>query len=160
MLDHVTLRLPYYTKICEMLFRIYQNCSKTFQRNPEGQMLVKLCLGWLFELSHFPEGSYFNYCSVNLRQSQTDSDKVENYRRGCSLDELRLVDQQVLYVCCPYLKEIKKILISNSSNNDNTTVKHITPLTALQSPNKMAKKRVEASVLKIFAFHVLINFFK
>lgn len=94
-------------------------------------MLIKLCLGWLFELPNVPGSLYYNF---------------EEPGERFTLNELRLVDQNVLIVCCPYLKEIKKVLLSNAASNEGVTVKHITPLTAVQSPAKIAKKRLEVSL--------------
>lgn len=145
MQDHVTLRLPYYTKVCEKLFYIYQNVPHMQMLTLEGRILIKLCLGWLFELPNFPEGLYFNYCA-NKSEIKNDlfcSMSSAVCQKFYSLDEMRIVDQNVVYLCCPYLKEIKKVLISNSCSNDGVTVRHITPLTAVQSPMKAAKKRLE-----------------
>lgn len=112
-------------------------------------MLVRLCLGWLFELPNFPEGLYFNYCSNKL---EINEQIVHSKTSANSLDDIRIVDHNVLYVCCPYLIEIKKVLISNSCNKDSITVRHITPLTALQSPLKVTKKRLEVSKLSLGLF--------
>lgn len=127
MLDYVTLRLPHYISLFKKLFYIYRKI-RIDRNNFESVMLIKFCLGWLFELPNVPGSLYYNF---------------EDTSELFTLDELRLVDQHVLAVCCPYLKEIKKLLLSNTATNDGVTVKHITPLTAVQSPAKIAKKRLE-----------------
>lgn len=130
MLDNVTLRLPYYNTVFKQLFNVYRNVEIT-ENNLEGVMLIKLCLGWLFELPNVPGNLYYNY--------------EECCYERLFINELRLVDQNVLMVCCPYLKEIKKLLLLNAAGNEGVTVKHITPLTAVQSPARIAKKRLEVS---------------
>lgn len=141
MLDYVTLRLPYYSSVIQMLFGIYQNVSNSsYICNRENTILIKFTLGWLFELQHFPDGLYYNYCS----NKSPDFDFMNNgmMHEQTYMDHLQLVNEEILYMCCPYLKELKKLLISNSSN-DGVTVRHITPLTAVHSPTKLAKRRLE-----------------
>lgn len=127
LLDYVTLRLPYYISLFKQLFYIYRKVENK-SNNLESIMLIKLCLGWLFELPNVPGYLYYNF--------EESDDSI-------AIGELPLVDQNVLAICCPYLKEIKKLLLSNSNSNDGLTVKHITPLTAVQSPTRVAKKRLE-----------------
>lgn len=126
MLDYVTLRLPYYLSLFERLFCIYRNLRMDTE-NVEATLLIKLCLGWLFELPSFPGNLYYTF--------NAPSEPVK-------LSEPRLVDQNVIAICCPYLKEIRSLL-TNSSSKEGVTFRHITPLTTLQSPAKVAKKRVE-----------------
>lgn len=130
MLDYVSLRLPYYISIIKQLFHIYHKVEMDVN-NLESSILIKLCLGWLFELPNVPGYLYYNF---------------EERSETITLNELHLVDQNTLMVCCPYLKSIKKLLRSNSSNTENVTIKHITPLTAVQSPTRIAKKRLEVRI--------------
>lgn len=150
MLDYVTLRLPYYKNVFNQLFYVYRNIDNS-DNHLESVLLIKFCLGWLFELPQVPSDLYYNHFEDFAPQKLT-------------LDELQLVDQNVLTVCCPYLKEIKRLLLSNSVNNEGITVKHITPLTAVQSPEKIAKKRLEVSsdckmrlFLKFFVYITVSN---
>lgn len=159
MLDYVTLRLPFFSDVFNMLFDIHRRCSingdLAYFGNIESCLLVKLSLGWLFELPHFPDGLYFGYCSSTEAFKKTRRQDMES---DICLDQLRMVDQHVLYTCCPYLKEIKKLLMLNSSHNENTTVKHITPVTAVQSPTRVAKKRLEVRYLLNFYRYLLFHF--
>lgn len=126
-----------------MLFDIYTSLSSSNYGTNESCMLIKFSLGWLFDLPHFPDHFYYNFCS-----SPTNKKMCILNREPNTLDRLHLIDQPILYICCPYLKEIKKLLVSNTSND--TTVKHITPLTAVQSPTRLAKKRLEMQLEESF----------
>lgn len=110
--------------------------------------LVKLCLGWLFELPNFPDIEYFNFCTKALiEKSQKETCKINGVHNSCRKRELDfkvVVNQSVLYLCCPYLEEIKKVLTANAASN-KVAVKYITPVTALESSTEMVKKKVEVS---------------
>lgn len=144
MLDDITLRLPYYTTLFQTLFEVYRNIEHL---PPYNMALVKLCLGWLFELPNFPDIEYFNFCTKSLIEKSQKANGVHNGCRKRELDFKIVVNQSVLYVCCPYLEEIKKVLTANASNN-KVAVKYITPVTALESSTEMVKKKVEVYVLK------------
>lgn len=150
MLDYITLRLPYYTTLFQMLFAVYRSIDDTDRHLPPYNMaLVKLCLGWLFELSNFPDIEYFNFCTKSLiEKSQKEPCKTNGVHNSCRKGELDfkvVVNQSVLYLCCPYLEEIKKVLTANASSN-KVAVKYITPVTALESSTEMVKKKIEVSV--------------
>lgn len=155
MLDYVTLRLPYYISMYRILFDLHKNCDKVLRNKSNvsnyNVSLVKFCLGWLFELPHFPDSEYFNFCTESLEVGvacpKTPKPKSKTAKER-TLDDLDLIDQNILYICCPYLDEIKKLLSSNALNS-SVTVKHITPVTAVQSSNEIAKKRLEISVKTI-----------
>lgn len=142
MLDYVCLRLPYYVSIHQLLFQIYQSClTKCTVRYNEA--LVKFSLGWLFELPHFPDQEYFSFCNSGAFLEE------KKYKCRSSLDDLDLVDQSFLYICCPYLEEVRTLLISNAQNHA-VTVKHITPTTAVESTKEIAKKQLKVSFTCIF----------
>lgn len=61
MLDYITLRLDYYKELFEMLFELYimtAECRITMR--PLSILIIKLCLGWLFEQPNVPD-DYFKY---------------------------------------------------------------------------------------------------
>ncbi|KAJ8939318.1 hypothetical protein NQ314_011176 [Rhamnusium bicolor] len=159
MLDYVTLRLSYNISIYKILFDLYKNYETSFETSNYNYniSLVRFCLGWLFELPHFPDSEYFNFCtstnSVDFKQigrqkGQKTKTKCKEIKSK-ALDELNIVDQNILYICCPYLEEIKRLLSSNALNT-NVTVKHITPVTAVQSSNEITKKRIEQQLEEAF----------
>lgn len=148
MLDYVTLRLPYYISVYKILFSLHKNCDRVLGSKPNGNYnasLVNFCLGWLFELPHFPDSEYFNFC-VGAHEDGIFCPKAKHkFDKERKLDDLDIVDQNILYVCCPFLEEIKRLLSSNALNG-SVTAKHITPVTAVHSSNEMAKKKLEVSV--------------
>jgi Codanin-1 C-terminus len=129
MLDYVALRLPYFEDIFELLFRINMACSPNMDSihlTNANSVIVKLCLGWLFDMPHFPEGFYFNWCAKNCTNPIGDNDHTTS-----GIDRLDIIDQNMFHLCCPYIEDIKCLLLSNVSQS--VTVKHITPLTTNQS---------------------------
>ncbi|KAF2904562.1 hypothetical protein ILUMI_01609 [Ignelater luminosus] len=158
MLDHITLRLSYFEEILNMLFEIYYFHLNKLTSNSKHNykqkniFLVKLCLGWLFELPHFPEDSYYKFLSQKLLLSKLTKVQINNSSETIFLDELDLVDQNALYICCPYLQDIKKILSDsiNTLNNPNVTIKHITPLTAVESPTDLSNRRIQLQLEEAF----------
>lgn len=138
MLDTVTLKLPYYIQVHSSLFWIYRN----FDWGPDPNIyLIKFCLGWLFELPHIPDHNYLHFCTETLPSEQSTSKTF--------IDQLEIVDQDILYFCCPYLDEIKKLL-SATFTNHSISIKHITPVTAHQSPDEVARKKLEQQLEEAF----------
>lgn len=165
MLDYVTLRLPYYLSLYKILFHLHKNCDKVLGNrtnvNNYNASLVKFCLGWLFELPQFPESEYFSFCLdvpegdiFYLKSPKTKCKSVKERK----LDDLDIVDQNILYTCCPFLEEIKKLLSSDALNG-LVTVKHITPVTAVQSSDEIAKKKLEVSfAIREHTFTIFLTF--
>ncbi|XP_056639601.1 codanin-1 [Diorhabda sublineata] len=140
MLDYVTLRLPYYLSLYELLYQIYHSYEKTSKKIDYNNALIQFSLGWLFDLPKFPDADY-----TTFRKSKN----VHFIRKCNTLDDISIVDQNILYFCCPYLEEIKKIL-TNSIGNCTVTVKHITPVSAVESSEQISKKRLEQQLEETF----------
>lgn len=139
MLDFLTLRLSYYNSVHKILFRIYRRYIKSSKKLSYNRSLVRFSLGWLFELPHFPDTEFFSH----LSEADNIEMDFENKQNGEKmLDDLELVDQNILYTFCPYLEEIKKLLLTDVSNN-NATVKHITPVTTIHSGKEITKRKLE-----------------
>lgn len=145
MLDCVTLRLPYYHDVIKTLLLFYKSLNNQFPQ--KSIYFIKFNLGWLFELPHFPETDH-----LNLEISHFPDNKPEK----TGLDYLEIVDQNVLYLCCPYLNEIKKIFTTNSVVN-TPTIKHITPVTALEPPELIAKKKLQVCTRSIQIWRLKIE---
>ncbi|CAH0548798.1 unnamed protein product [Brassicogethes aeneus] len=141
MLDYVTLRLPYFRDLFAVLFNLYKNYNGTAFNTS----LIKISLGWLFELPSFPDTDFFNHIDGTKENPQ----KTENKSKKSPLDSLDIVDQNILYICCPYLSELKKLLTNNTTQS-HVTVKHITPVTAVKSSNDIAKKKLEYQLEEAF----------
>lgn len=150
MLDFVTLRLPYFSQLVETLYKIHYTDSKAlgFMGRIEGPLMVKLCLGWLFELRHFPIESYRRWL-INQYLSNTRLEGVADQPTfQCFVDQLDLVDENVLYTVCPYLYEIRSLLNTNPDSNTNRSgpAKYIRPITTrINDPDteEKRKKRME-----------------
>ncbi|CAG9831361.1 unnamed protein product [Diabrotica balteata] len=141
MLDYITLRLPYFLSLYEILFQIYHSYEKPSPTIDYNNALIKFCLGWLFDLPHFPDTEYSKFCL---------SKNSHFVRKNHTLDGISIVDQNVLYFCCPYLEEIKKILNNTFENNRTLAAKHITPVTAVESSEQISKKKLEQQIEEAF----------
>lgn len=94
--------------------------------SPHSALLLRLRLGWLFDTSFFPEKLFFSLASDFL---QTDTVKLVSGSKKDGIDTSDLVDEKVLFECCPYFAHIKLPLVT-SSGTKSGTVKHITPVSA------------------------------
>lgn len=171
MMDPASLCLPYYTHILEFLYYLYRASESINLPNRANFMsrqtciLLRFSLGWLFELPHFPKHLYFhwqsNYNNQKLKllgfpedESFAASTVLESPRNTFILDKLDIIDDKALYSCCPYLLELKRLLLSGNFNN-NITNRHIKPVSSeLQRSTKTSVKNVEVT----FAMKKLNNF--
>ncbi|XP_017786758.1 PREDICTED: codanin-1 [Nicrophorus vespilloides] len=138
MLPAATLRLNYFVKLFDTLFEIFYNADPS---NPSG-LLVRLCLGWLFELNHFPSEFYYVWCTRN------EKNLLQKVQAG--LDSTDVVCNDALYICCPYLCEFKRLLQNTSTGKSTITVKHITPVTAMESPAQVSQKKIKLQLEEAF----------
>nr|CAH7739000.1 unnamed protein product [Callosobruchus chinensis] len=143
MLDYVTMRLPYYMSCYRILFSIYKGTFKKNKGFDYNSVLIKSCLGWLFELPQFPDSEYLHFCVDDYKT------EIEQHQNCSGIDDINIVDQDILYAFCPYLDEIKKLLTSTSSKS-NVTIKHITPVTAVRSFEQVNKKKFEQQLEESF----------
>ncbi|XP_033222064.1 codanin-1 isoform X2 [Belonocnema kinseyi] len=149
-MDAASLRLAYYTQLLEMLYCIYRishsdNLATSRQfMSPQTSVLIRFSIGWLFELPNFPINLYFTWQSSHTSKKlkticQLEKPKMEvsvvSDKRNLSLDKLDIIDDRVLYCCCPYLAEFKVLLTTgNSQTINNQSNRHITPVSS-QLPN-------------------------
>ncbi|XP_048506807.1 codanin-1 isoform X2 [Athalia rosae] len=154
MLDPVSVRLPYYRKIFEMLLRIYCEAKHDSERknplSPQVAILLKFSIGWLLELRNFPVKLYFTWKASKYDQEaksinnsaeilqnnltvKMEQETHHNQSNTCApcADCLDIIDDHILYVCCPFLAELKTLLTCDYSNlNNSTTIRHITPVSS------------------------------
>ncbi|KRT85951.1 hypothetical protein AMK59_1499, partial [Oryctes borbonicus] len=162
MLDYVTIRLPYFESVLEILFYIYYAINTQWEPNPN-KVIIKFCLGWLFELPHFPSESYYNWLSNtssadiskrlnsnwnHVQNGKTDSNLGKNQLTP-SLDDVEIVDQTILYTFCPYLEGFRKLLSTNSLNSGNVA-KHITPLSTVENSVDVTEKKLKCQLEEAF----------
>lgn len=66
--------------------------------------------------------------------------------RVVPLDFLDVVDEQCLYLCCPYMGELK-LCLSGGKGSSCRTVKHITPISAsLNKPSAVKQIQVVSEI--------------
>ncbi|XP_036398337.1 codanin-1 [Megalops cyprinoides] len=120
--------LCYRTALC-VLLRLYRRMVL----GQEGevcylnQLLIVAVLGWLFQIPVFPEDLFFT------SDVEEDTEEVEKHTASQGLDCLPLVDQQLLYTCCPYLSEFRKLLaafVAGSTAKNGGLIRKITPTSA------------------------------
>ncbi|XP_027028567.2 codanin-1 [Tachysurus fulvidraco] len=128
MLDYTGPFLPCYRSALGFLLQIYRrmrlgNVGEQYYLN---QMLLVAVLGWLFQIPVFPEDLLF---SISVQELED----LGNHTSSQGLDNLPLVDQQLLYTCCPYLGEFRKLLaafVSGSASKTGGLIRKITPTSA------------------------------
>ncbi|KAK2878520.1 hypothetical protein QQF64_011434 [Cirrhinus molitorella] len=129
MLDYVGPFLPCYRTALCLLLQIYKRMD--LGRGGElcymNQLLMVAVLGWLFQIPVFPEDLFF---STDVKE---EIKEIENITSSQGLDTLPLVDQQLLYTCCPYLGEFRKLLaafVAGSTSKNGGLIRKITPTSA------------------------------
>ncbi|KAK9533940.1 hypothetical protein VZT92_009026 [Zoarces viviparus] len=91
------------------------------------KLLMVSVLGWLFQIPVIPEDVFFT-------NEFTEVAKLEDSNTSAAgLDCIPLVDQQLLYTCCPFLGEFRKLLaafVSGSAAKSGGIIRKITPTSA------------------------------
>lgn len=149
LMDSVSFRLPYYVKLCEILYCIYRAAQNSLSQEPA--LLITFSIGWLFDMPNFPKDLYFNWHStyrnekIKLRtinrnqinkavtkESLLPMKNTKDIRENnIILDGLNIVDDRALYACCPFLKEFNILLTSGNSNlSASNANRHITPVSS------------------------------
>ncbi|XP_058594016.1 codanin-1 isoform X5 [Neofelis nebulosa] len=128
--DHIVPLLDYYRSIFTLLLHLHR--SLVLSKESEGEMcflnklLLLAVLGWLFQIPTVPEDLFF------LEEGQLDNFEVDTVTSEHGLDGMPVVDQHLLYTCCPYIGELRKLLaswVSGSSGRSGGFVRKITPTT-------------------------------
>lgn len=154
MLDYTSLRTKYYQSLLEMLFEIYTHKLKRHSDNAikSGTVIfLKLTLGWLFDLPHFPQDLFYE-----LPESKMASKMAATMADEESLDSLELIDDSIVFEACPFLRDINVLLVTSKPSNDVKdagSFRHITPVTmTLNAEDRMRNKEKEIQV-RIFDHH-------
>ncbi|XP_041070600.1 codanin-1 isoform X1 [Carcharodon carcharias] len=126
MVDHVAPFLDYYHRVFTLLLHLYRSLVLTSEQNRNflNKLLILAVLGWLFQIPAVPEEMFFNEENV---------DGFETNVSDQGLDSVPLVDQQLLYLCCPYLSELRKLLasyVAGSGVKNGGYMRKITPTAA------------------------------
>ncbi|XP_068987367.1 codanin-1 isoform X1 [Bombus flavifrons] len=152
MMDTVSLRLPYYKQILELLYYIYKavnhfdfSTSDSFI-SQQTAVLLKSTLNWLFELPNVPKDLYSMWQKIykvrELRSlKQPDKYHEQKYMllgeptvsvtsTKCSLDKLDIINERTLRICCPLVGLNVSVSNSNTNLNNYNSNKHITPVSS------------------------------
>uniref|UniRef100_A0A8C2A5W5 Codanin 1 n=1 Tax=Cyprinus carpio TaxID=7962 RepID=A0A8C2A5W5_CYPCA len=153
MLDHIGPLLPFYRTALCLLLQIYKRML--LGRGGElcymNQLLMVAVLGWLFQIPIFPEDLFFS------TDPKEEVKELENITSSQGLDTLPLVDQQLLYTCCPYLGEFRKLLaafVAGSTSKSGGLIRKITPTSAeLRGPStSRSQQKLQVDLEQAF-FH-------
>ncbi|NXA36335.1 CDAN1 protein, partial [Eudromia elegans] len=151
--DHIAPFLDYYRKVFCLLLQVYRLMVLSEEKEMSflNKLLILAVLGWLFQVPSVPEELFF---STDIRKEGLMMDPVTSPR---ALDSVPLVDQQLLYTCCPYLGELRKLLasfVAGSGTKNGGFIRKITP-TAAESlaPKPSATQRKLQAELEQAFFH-------
>ncbi|XP_024139248.1 codanin-1 [Oryzias melastigma] len=129
MLDFVGPLLLCYRTALGTLLLLYRRlqlrrCADVCYLN---KLLLVSVLGWLFHIPAIPDDFFFTAeFTAAVTVEDGDSGSV-------GLDCIPLVDQQLLYFCCPFLSEFRKLLaafVSGSTAKSGGIIRKITPTSA------------------------------
>ncbi|XP_073494956.1 codanin-1 [Phyllobates terribilis] len=154
LVDCVAPCLDYYRKVFCLLLHIYRNkliLTDEKEMNILNKLLLLAVLGWLFQVPALPEEMFFD------SEAAQDEISVEMLVSIQGLDGVPLVDQQLLYNCCPYIGELKKLLVSfvaGCGAKNGGFVRKITPTAAepLMPKPTLSQKKLQAELEQAF-FH-------
>ncbi|NXW94187.1 CDAN1 protein, partial [Alopecoenas beccarii] len=129
LMDHIAPFLDYYRKVFCLLLQVYRLMvlSEDKAMSFLNKLLILAVLGWLFQVPSVPEELFF---TTDVRQEGLMMDTVTSAK---ALDSVPLVDQQLLYTCCPYLGELRKLLasfVAGSGAKNGGFIRKITPTAA------------------------------
>nr|XP_019967948.1 PREDICTED: codanin-1-like [Paralichthys olivaceus] len=91
------------------------------------KLLMLSVLGWLFQIPVIPEDIFFTSEFTEVANLE------DGNKSSTGLDCIPLVDQQLLYTCCPFLGEFRKLLaafVSGSTAKSGGIIRKITPTSA------------------------------
>ncbi|XP_030070215.1 codanin-1 [Microcaecilia unicolor] len=153
LVDHVAPLLDYYSKVFSQLLHLYRCMILKEEKEISflNKLLILAVLGWLFQVPSVPEEMFFR------SEAQQEVFLVDTTGKGQGLDCIPLVDQQLLYICCPYLGELRKLLssfITGSGAKNGGFIRKITPTAAepLLPRATLIEKKLQAELEQAF-FH-------
>ncbi|KAJ7990849.1 hypothetical protein DPEC_G00291180 [Dallia pectoralis] len=129
MLDYTGPFLLCYQTALGLLLSLYRRMalSKGGEVCYLNQLLLVAVLGWLFQIPVIPEELFFS------NDFNIDAELEESPTNAQGLDCLPLVDQQLLYTCCPFFGEFRKLLaafVAGCSARGGGLIRKITPTSA------------------------------
>ncbi|NXC16816.1 CDAN1 protein, partial [Corythaeola cristata] len=153
LVDHIAPFLDYYRKVFYLLLQVYRLMvlSEDKEISFLNKLLILAVLGWLFQVPSVPEELFF---TSDVKQEGSMMDTVTSAQ---ALDSVPLVDQQLLYTCCPYLGELRKLLssfVAGSGAKNGGFVRKITPTAAesLAPKSSVTQRKLQVELEQAF-FH-------
>ncbi|NXN42301.1 CDAN1 protein, partial [Rhinoptilus africanus] len=153
LVDHIAPFLDYYRKVFCLLLQVYRLMvlSEDKEISFLNKLLILAVLGWLFQVPSVPEELFF---TTDVRQEGLMLGAVTSAQ---ALDSVPLVDQQLLYTCCPYLGELRKLLasfVAGSGAKNGGFIRKITPTAAesLAQKASVTQRKLQVELEQAF-FH-------
>ncbi|NWU75742.1 CDAN1 protein, partial [Onychorhynchus coronatus] len=153
LVDHIAPFLDYYRKVFGLLLQVYRLMVLSEDKKMRflNKLLILAVLGWLFQVPSVPEELFF---TTEDRQERFMMDTVTSAQ---ALDSVPLVDQQLLYICCPYLGELRKLLasfVAGSGAKNGGFIRKITPTAAesLAPKASVTQRKLQVELEQAF-FH-------
>ncbi|XP_048803385.1 codanin-1 [Lagopus muta] len=153
LVDHIAPFLDYYRKVFCLLLQVYRLMvlSEDKEMSFLNKLLILAVLGWLFQVPSVPEELFF---ATDVRQEGLVMDIATSAQ---ALDSVPLVDQQLLYTCCPYLGELRKLLasfVAGSGVKNGGFIRKITPTAAesLAPKTSITQRKLQVELEQAF-FH-------
>ncbi|NXN30722.1 CDAN1 protein, partial [Nycticryphes semicollaris] len=153
LVDHIAPFLDYYRKVFCLLLQVYRLMvlSEDKEISFLNKLLIVAVLGWLFQVPSVPEELFF---TTDVRQEGLMLDTATCAQ---ALDSVPLVDQQLLYTCCPYLGELRKLLasfVAGSGAKNGGFIRKITPTAAesLAPKASLMQRKLQVELEQAF-FH-------
>ncbi|KAM6074010.1 codanin-1 isoform 2-T2 [Chlamydotis macqueenii] len=153
LVDHIAPFLDYYRKVFCLLLQVYRLMvlSEDKEMSFLNKLLILAVLGWLFQVPSVPEELFF---TTDVKQEGLMMDTVTSAQ---ALDSVPLVDQQLLYTCCPYLGELRKLLasfVAGSGAKNGGFIRKITPTAAesLAPKASITQRKLQVELEQAF-FH-------
>ncbi|XP_070795946.1 codanin-1 isoform X1 [Pituophis catenifer annectens] len=153
LMDYIAPFLNYYEKIFALLLQLYRYLLLSEDKKMcfLNKLLILAVLGWLFQVPTVPENLFF---AGEVRSEELSLESVTTVQ---DLDSVPLVDQQLLYTCCPYLGELRKLLSSfvlGSGGKNGGYIRKITPTAteALAPKPSLTQQKLQADLEQAF-FH-------
>ncbi|XP_046383460.1 codanin-1 [Ischnura elegans] len=161
MIDRVTTCTDYYKeKFFPLLTSVYRDVVSGNEPAPlsHAMLLVRLCLGWLFEQPNFPQEIVFREKPASVESGCVYVDYSSGGMTSSKLkgpDDLDLIDEFAVYTICPFLSELRMVMSDSSggrSGSGTNIVRHITPVST-------SDKVLAVSSSKLLELHLEESFF-
>ncbi|XP_076098062.1 codanin-1-like [Mytilus galloprovincialis] len=153
MMDLMAPNLDYYQLVLCMLLFIHRFMweEMTSSNTYYSHILVITMISWLLENAVIPEGYFFSDIPESVQSILSKSSKKSDQ----TLDAMGFIDQKLYYTCCPYVGEIKTLLVEFAigTSNKTATIRKITPVSAeTETPQSVTDRQIQLQLEENF-FH-------